>query len=75
MKDHKNKIAGAVGAAAAVIIYYAFFFGVIAMSDESRFMKILLGIVPAVLIFGIIYVCSQRVKEIKGGEEDDLGKY
>ena len=75
MKDHKNKIAGAVGAAAAVIIYYAFFFGVIAMSDESRLMKILLGIVPAVLIFGIIYVCSQRVKEIKGGEEDDLGKY
>ena len=75
MKDHKRKIAGAVGAAAVIIIYYAFFFGVIAMSDESRLMKILLGIVPAVLIFGIIYVCSQRIKEIKGGEEDDLGKY
>ena len=75
MRDHKNKIAGAVGAAAAVIIYYAFFFAVIAVSDESRTMKILLGIVPAVLIFGVIYVCSQRIREIKGGEEDDLSKY
>ena len=75
MNDHKRKIAGAVGAAAAIIVYYAFFFGVIAMSDESRLMKILLGIVPAVLIFGVIYVCSQRIREIKGGEEDDLSKY
>ena len=75
MNDHKRNIAGAIGAAAAIIVYYAFFFGVIAMSDESRLMKILLGIVPAVLIFGVIYVCSQRIREIKGGEEDDLSKY
>jgi hypothetical protein len=23
----------------------------------------------------MIYVCIQRIKEIKGGEEDDLGQY
>ena len=24
---------------------------------------------------GMIYVCIQRIREIKGGEEDDLSKY
>ena len=75
MKDHKSKKAGAIGSAAAVLIYYAFFFGIIAMSDEPKAIKILLGIVPAVLIFAVIYVCNQRIKEIEGGEEDDLSKY
>ena len=75
MSDHGKKIAGAIGAAAVLIAYYAAFFGIIISSNESRIVKILLGIIPAVLIFGLVYVCMQRIEEIKGGEEDDLSKY
>ena len=71
----KKKIAGAIGAAAAVIVYYSVFFGIIMASVESRAVKLLLGLVPAALIVAIIIVCIQRIKEIKGGEEDDLSKY
>ena len=75
MSDHGKKIAGAIGVAAVLIAYYAVFFGIIFFSNESKTAKILLGIIPAVVIFGLIYVCLQRIEEIKGGEEDDLGKY
>ena len=75
MNDHGKKIAGAVGVAAVLIAYYAVFFSIIIASNVNRTAKILLGIIPAALIFGIIYVCMQRIEEIKGGEEDDLGKY
>ncbi|MBQ3931974.1 MAG: hypothetical protein II725_06840 [Firmicutes bacterium] len=75
MSEHGKKIAGAIAAAAVMIAYYAVFFCIIIFSNESRTAKILLGIIPAVLIFGLVYVCLQRIEEIKGGEEDDLGKY
>ena len=76
MEDRKKrKTAGAIGAAVAAIIYYAVFFCVIMTSVESRAVKLLLGLVPAALITAVIYVCVQRINEIKGGEEDDLSKY
>ena len=75
MNDHKKKTAGAVGAAIVIILYYSLFFGIIMKSEESSTVKVLLGIVPAVLIIGVIAVCIQRIREIKGGEEDDLSKY
>ena len=31
--------------------------------------------VPAAVIFGVIAVLVQRIKEIKGGEEDDAAQY
>ncbi len=34
-----------------------------------------LFLIPAVILFGIIYVTVQRIKEIKGGEEDDSADY
>ena len=71
----KKKTAGAIGSAIVVIMYYVIFFCIIMTSVESRAVKLLLGLFPAVLIIGVIVVCIQRVKEIKGGEEDDLSKY
>ena len=37
--------------------------------------KILLIIVPAGFIIVSIMMLMERIKEIKGGEEDDLSKY
>ena len=75
MNNHGKKIAGAVISACAIILYYVFFFGVILSEIKSPVVRILLGIGPALISAALIIVLIQRIKEIKGGEEDDLGKY
>ena len=68
-------MAGAILSAVAVVIYYAIFFFIVMDEIENPVAKVLLGIVPAVLAIVMIAVCIQRIKEIKGGEEDDLSQY
>ena len=34
-----------------------------------------IAIIPAGLSVAMIHVCIQRIREIEGGEEDDLGEY
>ena len=75
MNKHGKKIAGAVISAGVIILYYVFFFGIIMSEVESPVVKILLGAGPALIAAALIFVLIQRIKEIKGGEEDDLGKY
>ncbi len=41
---------------------------------ESVFALILI-VIPTAILGLIIYVVRQRIKEIDGGEEDDLSKY
>ena len=75
MNKHGKKIAGAVISAGAIILYYVIFFGIIMSEVERPVVKILLGAGPALIAAALIFVLIQRIKEIKGGEEDDLGKY
>ena len=41
----------------------------------SVVLKVVLAVIPAALGGAMIYVCMERIKEIDGGEEDDLSKY
>ena len=75
MNKHGKKIAGAVISAGVIILYYVIFFGIIMSEVENPVVRILLGAGPALIAAALIYVLIQRIKEIKGGEEDDLGKY
>ena len=56
------------------VLYLTLYFALIFYEVEG-IAKILLGIIPAVLAAVMIYFCLQRIKEIEGGEEDDLSKY
>ena len=59
-----------------VIVYYIFYFCILCtVLKESVVFLILLGIIPVALSIGMLYVCIQRIKEIRSGEEDDLSKY
>ncbi len=58
-----------------VILYYILYFCLILVSFESLAAKILLGVIPIILSVVILYVCVQRINEIRSGEEDDLSKY
>ena len=59
---------------ALMIIYYILFFAFIIMMTDLV-LTILLGVVPLALAGVMIYVCLQRLKEIRSGEDDDLSKY
>lgn len=59
-----------------IILYYVFFFAIVALLPGiPSLFRILLGIVPLVLAGVCIFVCIERCKEIRSGEEDDLSKY
>ena len=57
-----------------VVVYYGFYFGLLITLLDGIW-KYLLGIIPLVLSAVMIKVCIERIKEIKKGEEDDIGKY
>ena len=59
-----------------VILYYIFYFCILcSVLKESIVILILFGIIPIALSVGMLYVCIQRIKEIRSGEEDDISKY
>ncbi len=59
-----------------IITYYIFYFCVLCtILKENLIVLILFGIIPIALSVGMLYVCIQRIKEIRSGEEDDISKY
>ncbi len=58
-----------------VIIYLAVYLILCLMTDLPLIFKIIGSIALLALIGVMIYVLTERLKEIKSGEEDDLDKY
>ncbi|WP_432997979.1 hypothetical protein [Treponema socranskii] len=57
------------------VAYYAAFAVFFVKFATPLIFKLIGIIVPAALSAAFIWLLVQRIKEIKGGEEDDLGKY
>lgn len=74
MKPHGKKMIAPVVVTVLMVLYYVVYFGVwIALLDGVW--KWLLGGIPLVLSAVMIGVCAERIREIRKGEEDDLGQY
>ncbi|MBQ2971769.1 MAG: hypothetical protein IJO20_01990 [Ruminococcus sp.] len=58
-----------------MIIYIAIYFGVLIYLFDNIIVRILIGVIPVVFAGVMIFVCIERIKEIRSGEEDDLSKY
>ena len=76
MRTHEKKIAGAVFAAVLMITLFLAYPFILSLIDD----------LPAVIRYGFsafyirlaagtLYQLIMRIKEIKGGEEDDLDNY
>ena len=74
MKNHKKKMLAPILVTVLMMLYYAAYFGFLISLVEGIW-QYLLGIIPLVFMGVLIYVCIERIKEIKKGEEDDLSKY
>ena len=75
MEKHGRKMVAPLIITVCVLVYLAFYF--LSLIDQVRapVLKVLLAVVPVLLGAAMIGVCVQRIREIKGGEEDDLGQY
>ena len=71
---HKKKIITTIFFTLGGIVYYLIYFGVLIYFIDG-ILKYVLGIVPIIFVALFIYVCIERIKEIQGGEEDDLSQY
>ena len=70
-----KKIIAPLIVTALFIVYFVVYFAVLIFVIPSLVAKIILGIIPLSFAAVMIYVCIQRIKEIRSGEEDDLSKY
>ena len=74
MKLHKRKMIAPIVVALVLAVYYAAYFALL-VSIVGGVWKYLLGLIPIAFFAVTVAVCIERIKEIKRGEEDDIGKY
>ena len=76
MKKQIKKLIAPIIITILIICYFIFYISVsLYLNEMPIFAKLLFIIVPILLIILSIYMLLERIKEIKGGEEDDLSKY
>lgn len=58
-----------------ILLYYIFYFYALAYLLEGSILRVVMGVMPFIFALIMIKVTLDRIKEIKGGESDDLSKY
>ena len=71
---HIKKMIAPIVVSLIFIAYFVFYFAIL-VTELTGIVRILFGVVPLLLIGVMIYVCAERIKEIRKGEEDDLSQY
>ena len=74
MNSHKKKMIAPIVITVIMILYYIAYFGFL-ISLLDGIWKYVLGIIPLVFSAIMIYVCIERINEIRKGEEDDISQY
>ena len=74
LNSHKKKMIAPIIITVIMMLYYIAYFGFL-LSLLDGIWKYVLGIFPLVFSGIMIYVCIERINEIRKGEEDDISKY
>ena len=74
MNSNRKKLLAPILVTVFIILYFIVYFGFL-ISLLNGFIRLVLGILPIVFAIVTVYVCVQRIKEIRSGEEDDLSQY
>lgn len=74
MKSKKKKMIAPIVVSVIIILYCIVYFGFL-ISMFDGIWKYILGIIPFLLSAVMVNVCIERIREIRKGEEDDIGKY
>ena len=71
----KNPYIAPIVIALLFILYFAFYGYMSSMLTMHFAAKVIFIAIPVVMIITMICVLIERIKEIRKGENDDLGKY
>jgi len=75
MKSEKRKgYAAPIVITVILLLYFAVYFGIL-VAILPGIWKYVLLIIPIALSGVLIYVCMERIQEIRSGEADDLSQY
>ena len=74
MRSHGRKMVAPIVVSVLLIIYYILYFKLILDQLEGA-MRYAFGVIPLAMAALMVKVCMERIKEIRSGEEDDIGKY
>ena len=74
-KNKRRSILAVITITVLVLAYLAFYYGLLIRFFNNPLVRIVLSIIGLAFAIAMIVVCRQRLKEIKGGETDDLSKY
>ena len=74
MKSHRRKMIAPIVVAILLVLYYVLYFGLLFTLLEGVW-RVALCVVPLAFAALTIWVCVERIKEIRSGEEDDLSQY
>lgn len=75
MNKHTKKMIAPIIITILIIAYYIGIGALLCMMPFTAPTLFFLLLIPALLAGIMIYVCKQRISEIKEGEEDDLSQY
>ena len=75
MDNHGRKMIAPIVVVLCILIYYSAGIYVLFRFNIPNIVKLLAIILSILITVVLIKVLAERVKEIKEGEEDDLGKY
>ena len=75
MSKYVAPVLSAVVVIALVAAYAVFWFLVIDEAEIIRVVKIAITVVALLVTIGVSAALISRIRELKGGQEDDLGKY
>lgn len=74
-----SKYVGPVLSALVVMVlaagYAAFFFFVLANMDVEKVVMIVIASISGFVVIGVAWALVARIRELRGGQEDDLGEY
>lgn len=76
MKKQTKKLIAPIMITILIVCYFILYISVtLYLNEMPKFASLLFIIIPILLAILSVYMLFERVKEIRGGEEDDLSKY
>ena len=75
MSKYVGPVISALVIIALAVAYALFFFFILDNIDVGRIIKIVIAAGAAFAVIGIGAALVSRIKELRGGQEDDISKY
>ena len=75
MNNHGKKMIAPILIVTIIIIYYIIVGASLKIFHVPNLIKIIILSISVIVSVTFVFILVERIKEIKGGEEDDLSKY